>query len=206
MTVSSCAATTCIGQETPYHTSMVTALFPFDGNFNDISGYVSGTAYGIPLPILSPSCYVGISSLNLISGDSQYIQIPYINFAQSFTIEVWLYPQTSLSGDYGIFGQCNSNLKCLSLSIRNGRFTLSFDSMNSSNITLTSSSLVALSDWTHLTVAYDSTLLQQQIYINGIIDAITNGKVAPYAGTSSGSVTTIGRSTSSAYGLSYFVG
>jgi hypothetical protein len=207
MTASSCAATTCIGQETPYHTSMITALFPFDGNFNDISGYSAGTGYGITIPGFSASCYVGIDSLNLPTLASfQYVQTPFFNLTQSFTIEVWLIPLTTLLGDYGIFGQCDTNSKCLSLSLRNGRFTLSFDSMNSSNITLSSSSLATLSVWTHLAVAYDAKLFQQQIYINGLIDSISNGKVAPYAGTPFGSVATIGRTTSAAYGLSYFLG
>ena len=206
VTASLCASTTCIGQETLYRSSIVTAIFPFDGSYSDISGYASGTAYGVPAPAFNPACYVGISSLAFTSGTSQYVQIPYMNFSQSFTIEAWLFPQTSLSGDYGIFSQCDTNFKCLSLSIRNGRFTLSFDSMNSSNITLFSSSLATLSDYTHLAVAYDATLFQQQIYINGLIDSISNGKVPSFAGTSYGSVTTIAKSMSSAYGSSYFLG
>jgi ribosomal protein L28 len=149
--------------------------------------------------------YVGTNALNLPGTTPQYIQIPSVNLAQNFTLQVWLYP-ISLAGDFGIFGQCDSNSKCLSLSLRNGRFTLSFDSMNITNNTLTSSSFIYANVWTHLTVAYDAVLLQQQIYVNGQIDAINSGIVTPYAGILTGSITTIGRSVSSAYGLSYFQG
>lgn len=185
---------------------MITVVYPFDGNANDLSGYATGNEYGNPPPTYSTPNYVGTYALKLASASFQYVQIPYVNLAQSFTIEVWVYPQVSLAGDYGIFSQCDSNSKCLSLSLRNGRVALSFDAMNTTNNTLASSSLIILSYWTHVTVAYNATLFQQQIYINGRIDAITTGTVSPYAGTSSGSITTIGRSASSAYGLSYYQG
>lgn len=185
---------------------MNTIIYPFDGNANDISGYATGNLFGNPIPTYIASCYVGSFALNLLPSAAQYVQIPYVNLAQSFTIEVWLFPQTSLAGDYGIFGQCDANSKCFSLSLRNGRIALSFDAMNTTNNTLTSSSLITLADWTHITVTYNATLAQQQIYINGRIDASSIDLRAPYAGTTFGSMTTIGRSISSAYGLSYFQG
>lgn len=144
--------------------------------------------------------------MNLSPASLQYVQIPYLNLAQSFTIEVWLFPTTSLAGDYGIFGQCDVDFKCFSISLRNGRIALSFDAMNTTNNTLTTSSVVILSDWTHVTVVYNATLVQQQIYINGRVDATSIGTITPYTGTSFGSIATIGRSMSSAYGFSYFQG
>ena len=206
ITASICSTTTCIGKETPYFTSISSIIYPFDGNVNDISGYATGIAFNFLATSYTTSSYVGSFALNLSPASSQYVQIPYINLAQSFTIEVWVFPLTSLTGDYGIFGQCDIDLKCFSLSLRNGRIALSFDAMNATNNTLTSSSLVILSDWTHISVIYNATLAQQQIYINGRVDAASIGTIAPYAGTSSGSITTIGRSISSAYGLSYFQG
>lgn len=186
---------------------MITALYPFDGNANDLSGYATGTPYGVVTPTYPTTNYVGSNTLTLVMTSLQYIQIPYVNLAQSFTIELWLNIGGSvLLADYGIFCQCNSNSKCLSISLRNGRFTLAFDSMNTNNYTLASSNVVIANTWTHLTVVYDATLYQQQIYINGRIDAVSHGTVAPFTGTSSGSLTTIGRSLSSAYGTSYFQG
>ncbi|CAF4158262.1 unnamed protein product [Rotaria sordida] len=91
----------------------------------------------------------------------------------------------------------------MSLNLRNARFVLSFDSMNSNNITLTGSTLVSSNEWVHVTVVYDATLFQQQIYVDGQIDALSNGIVNSYQGVSLSS-TIIGRSSSLAYGTGYF--
>jgi hypothetical protein len=186
---------------------MPTVLYPFDGNANDLSGYATGTLSGTPVSTINSASYVGTYSLGLNPTFLQYVQIPYVNLAQqSFTIQTWIYPTTSSTlVDYGIFCQCDSSLKCISISLRNARFTLSFDSMNTNN-TLSGSTVTVIQDWVHLTVVYDAVLSQQLIYVNGRIDAISHGMVASYKGTSSGSVTTIGKTSSSAYGSSYFSG
>jgi hypothetical protein len=185
---------------------MVTALYPFDGNSEDLTGYAPGIPFGSTYPVYSTTNYVGSYSLVLTPTSFQYIQIPYVNLTKSFTIEAWVYPTSAAVADYGIFGQCDSNFKCLSISLRNSRFTLAFDSMNINNYTLVGASVITLNIWTHLAIVYDAVLYQQQIYVNGHIDAITNGITASFAGTSSGSITTIGRSLSLAYGTSYFQG
>ncbi|CAF4546813.1 unnamed protein product [Rotaria socialis] len=50
MTASVCSTTTCIGKETPYHSSMVTALYTFDGNPIDWTGSGTGILFGSVLP------------------------------------------------------------------------------------------------------------------------------------------------------------
>jgi hypothetical protein len=82
--------------------------------------------------------------------------------------------------------------------------------MNASNVTLVGQTVLTITSnpaiWAHVAVVYNAELYQQQIYVNGIIDAVSNGIVLPFAGTSSGSITTVGRCLSSAYGASYFNG
>ncbi len=62
---------------------------------------------------------------------SQYVIVttPYFNFThRSFTVEVWFYPTLLTSGDYGLFGQCQStstNL-CLIYMLRNYHLLLAF--------------------------------------------------------------------------------
>jgi hypothetical protein len=185
---------------------MVTILYPFDGNANDLNGDATGVLLGSTIPGFGGGNYVGSFALSLSSISSQYVQIPYVNLSQSFTIEVWVMPTSAVLADYGIFGQCGSNNKCLTISLRNGRFTLAFDSMNTNNVSLVGQTVAYIGGWTHLTVVYNAALYQQQIYVNGIIDAVSSGMVAPFAGTSSGSITTVGRCLSSAYGPSYFNG
>jgi hypothetical protein len=169
---------------------------------------LSGYATGIPFGSLTYGApyYVGTNALALTASGSQYIQIPYVNLTQSFTIQAWLYPSNPVVAEYGIFSQCDSNSNCLLISLRNSRFVFSLDSMNTNNYTLTGSSIIPLNDWIHLTVVYDAVLYQKQIYVNGLIDAVSKGIIQPYQGTSSGSTTTIGRSVSFAYGSSYFEG
>ena len=208
LSVSACAST-CIGKETPYHTSTVTVLYPFDGNSNDLSGYATGTLFGTSIPGYNTACYVGSQSLALNSAPAQqYVQISSVALAQtSFTIETWLFlwnpPPMS---DLGIFGQCDVSNICLAFSLRNGRLVLSFDSMNTDNNSLVGTSIFPSQTWTHVTVVYDTVLLQQQIYVNGVIDAVSRGLVAAYRGTTTGSTATIGRTSSFAYTTSYFVG
>ncbi len=207
ITVSACSASTCIGKETPYRSSIVTALYPFDGNVNDQSGYATGTAFGgfayTPQGYVSQACV-------LTAASSQYILIPNVNLAkQSFTLQTWLFtpPAITNPSDFGIFGQCDTNSICLSLSLRNGRITLSFDAMNSANTALVGASVISTTNsWVHVTVVYDATISQQQIYVNGKIDAVSHGIISSYQGVSSGAVTTIGRSISYVYPLSYYTG
>jgi hypothetical protein len=204
--VSGCSTTTCIGHETPYHTSMVTVLYRFDGSANDLTGYYSGTLFGATY---ISNAYVGTETLSLTSVSSQYVQIPYLALGQqSFTLQIWvmLINAIPFPSDYGIFGQCDSNSVCLLVTLRNARITLSFDSMNINNNTLVSSTVFSNNRWYHVTIVYDATLSQQQIYIDGRIDAVSRGMVSSYQGTSSGAVTTIGRSLSLASGYTYFNG
>ncbi|CAF0925096.1 unnamed protein product [Adineta ricciae] len=208
ITVSGCYATTCIGQETPYRTSTITVIYPFDANTNDASGYAIGTAFGLSGPGYTGYCYVGYQALVLASLYQQYISIPYVNLSQrSFTIETWIMLYNSAaSSNYGLFGQCDSNSICLSISVQNSRFVVSFNSMVTNNYTLTGSTFVSANIWFHLTVVYDAVLYQQRIYVNGRIDGISSGIVPSYQGTSTGSLTTIGRSSSLGYGTTYFQG
>jgi hypothetical protein len=105
-----------------------------------------------------------------------------------------------LSTERGIFGQCESSSttdQCLSLSIKNQRLHLSFynDDLNGVTYLTTSSN-----NWHHVAFVYDYTLMQQLIYLDGILDATTGTSgiaVGPYKGTS-GQVT-IGWTTGGYY-------
>jgi hypothetical protein len=207
--VSGCSTTTCIGQETPYHSSIISVLYTFDGNVNDMSGYYSGTLLGTPLPWFITNAYVGSQTINFYATYYEYVQIPYIALSQqTFTLQIWVlvYYPLIFPSDYGIFGQCDSNSVCFILTVRNARITLSFDSMNANNNTLVGSTVLNVYNWYHVSIVYDATLSQQQIYVNGRIDAVSRGIVPSYQGTSSGTVTTIGRSSSLATGYTYFNG
>lgn len=191
---------------------MVTALYPFDGNAIDIGGYATGTLFGSTAPGFTVNSNIGSRAivLNAPTFQTQFVQIPYVNLAQqSFTIEAWISPVLlGSTTDYGIFGQCDTNNDCLSLSVRNSRLTFSLDAMNVNNLTLLGTIFIntIIPVWTHIAAVYDATTFQQRLYVNGRIDSISRSLVLPFRGTSSGSVTTIGRTRSFAFGTTYFSG
>ena len=91
---------------------------------------------------------------------------------------MWLLPTIPVgSVDYGIFSQCDTYNNCISFSIRNSRIVLAIDSMNASTTVLSGSTIITNGNWVHITVVYDATLFQQRIYVNGKIDAVSNGIV-----------------------------
>jgi hypothetical protein len=71
---------------TPYHISMITALYPFDGKADDSIGRLLGIPYGSSTYVIP--AYVGSRALFLNNpGSNQYVEIPYVDLAkQSFTI------------------------------------------------------------------------------------------------------------------------
>lgn len=204
--ISVCSSATAIGQETPYRSSIVTVLYPFDGNLIDLIQNNVGIPFGVSIPSALNQGYVN-QALSLSSNSQQYVVIPSLNFGQSFTLQVWIYLNTiSLSADMAIFSQCDSNSICLTLLIRNARFALSFDSMNSSSYLLGTTLLTSNSIWAHVTVVYDATLRQQQLYVNGRIDAVSIGSVDPYRGTTQGSIANVGRHPNITSGFVFFDG
>jgi hypothetical protein len=187
---------------------MATAIYPFYGNELDLTGTLGGTGLGLTSPVY----YIpwnNINSLCFTSTSQQYVSIPYMSLAkQSFTLQMWIY-LVNVGGqvDYGLFGQCGSDLNCLSLSLRNGRVTLIFDSLNSNGgVKLTGSTIISAGVWTHITAVYDAVQLQQIIYINGNIDAMSSGMVNAYQGTSTGGINAIAVSSSLGYQPSFFSG
>jgi hypothetical protein len=208
MTVSACSSQTCIGQETPFLSPGLTLLYQFDGSATDLSGYASGTPSGINPPSTYYNQGYVRQTLLLSANLSQYVSIPSINLAQqSFTLQVWIYVlNTNAQLNYGIFGLCDSSSTCLSLSVLNYHITFSLNSMNINNTILMGASVLDTADWYHITVVYDSVLFQQLIYVNGLIDAVSNGIVYPYQGKSSGTTANIGLSSSFTYNSSYFNG
>lgn len=183
---------------------MAMVLYPFDGNYNDVTGYATGTPTG-SMSFGNPG-YVS-QAVTFPSPTYQYIQIPEVNLSKrSFTLQAWLYPTTlTVGGEFGVFGQCDTSSVCLLLSLRSARVTFSLDSMNATGTTLIGTSVIS-SNWVHVTAVYDIARLQLRIYVNGRIDAVSSGIVSSFRGNTSSSTTTIGRTSSAAIGTSPYVG
>lgn len=204
--VSSCPGSTCIGNETPYRSSVTTLLYPFDGNMNDLIGNNIGVPLGNTLPAANVQGYVN-QGLILSLSAQQYVLLPPVNFArQSFTLQVWIYPTImSIAVEMAIFSQCDPTAICFTLSIRNARLAMSFDSMNTSSFLL-GTAVLARDTWIHVTVVYDAALRQQQMYVNGRMDAISTSPIDPYRGVTLGSVATVGRYPNTTSGFFFFDG
>ena len=139
--------------------------------------------------------------------------IPYVDLnSKSFTIEMWLCPYwAGGSADFGIFGQCGPNGtgtdRCFSLSIRNYRIQLSFDSMGTTNVLTGITVLIPLYIYFHVAVVYDASQFQQRLYLNGKLEVQSTGKIQPFQGGPVSRVTTtLMMSSSTNYLSSYFSG
>lgn len=197
---SSVCSTSCIGYETSYTSSDVTAIFPFEGNYNDLTGSYTGIGRGASSPPFgSTTCWIG-DCIEIRNGVYEYVMINGFDLKdRSFTIEFWFIIRgASTAIDCGLFSQCDTNSVCLSISVRNGRLAISFDSLNSSANIFLGSTITAKSYWYHVSLVYDLDLRQQRLYINGLIDDISRN-VDPYKGSTSGSQATVGLSSSSNY-------
>ena len=204
--ISECSATTCIGKETTRSTTNI-IVYPFDQNYNDLSGLRGGIGFGSTAPGYDYA-YIGLACLRLTTAASlQYIQIPEIDFSQkSFTIETWLFYNGPSNNESAIFSQCDINNVCLLVAVRYGRIFVSFDSMNVASRTLTGGYVASSSYWFHLAVVYDASSYQLRIYINGVVDAISTSAFSPYQGLTTGSTTAIGKGRSSDYDFTYYLG
>ena len=80
-----------------------------------------------------------------------------------------------------------------------------FDARNANSTALIASTLITASIFSHVTAVYHATLMRQEIYVNGQLDARSLGTVAPYQGVTAGSAATIDR-TASPLELQYFNG
>ncbi|CAF1020617.1 unnamed protein product [Didymodactylos carnosus] len=165
----------------------VIASWNFDGNVNDLYSVYNGVL--VNSPTYTTSTYTGYgNSLNLTSSLNQSVVIatPFFNLSYtSFTIEIWIYPTTSLVGDKGILGQCQSSAtadQCFFMILRNGRINAGFFLNDVSGNTA-----LSLNTWYHVAFVYDYSAGTQTLYVQGVVDTATTG-ASPYQGQN-GSIT-----------------
>ncbi|CAF0992791.1 unnamed protein product [Didymodactylos carnosus] len=198
-TTYACASTTCLKSLTSFHASTI-AFWLFDSTFNDVNNIYTGFGYGSP-SYSSTYAYLG-QAIYLTGSSYVYVSTQFMNLTyQSFTIEGWIY-LASVTSERGIFGQCASSTttnQCLDLSVKSGHLHMGFQ-----NDDISGATLLVTSKWYHVAFVYDSSSLQQTIYLNGVLDGTTAGSgtsSGPYLGTSGS--TTIGLTVSSNYFSGY---
>ena len=108
----------------------VNALWNFDGNTNDQYGTYNAVPANAPSFVTG---YTGQSNTALAfdGSSSQYVIMSstFVDLTnKSFTVEMWFYPTALTSGDYGLFGQCQTSSMdlCLMYMIRNYCIYLGF--------------------------------------------------------------------------------
>lgn len=109
---------------------IITAIWNFNNDTNDYYNNYNGVSAN------TASYVTGYTNLNntafsFISSSSQYVIInsPFLDLTnKSFTVEIWFYLTSLSSGDYGLFGQCQTTSmdKCLMYLIRNYHIYLGF--------------------------------------------------------------------------------
>jgi archaellum component FlaF (FlaF/FlaG flagellin family) len=127
--------------------------------------------------------YVGYGRAILFTALSlQSVLVPaFLNLSStSFTIEAWICPTITITGDRGIFGQCQCSTcanQCLYLILRSARLYIGFTSND-----LTGSTTLTIGVWYHIAFVYNYQTQQQILYVNGVQDAIKSNAAA-YQGT-----------------------
>ncbi|CAF1199445.1 unnamed protein product [Adineta ricciae] len=142
------------------------AFYTFDNSTLDSVGNYS--MKGNFTPSYVPG-WIG-SAINF-THSSQYLSTTHIPLdSRSFTIDLWFYA-TNLTSfrDFGFAGECDSSStdQCLLLNIRDMKLRLVFfsdDTAGTTNLTE--------NKWYHATFVYDSTVKQQLIYLDGVLNNI----------------------------------
>jgi hypothetical protein len=159
--------------------TLTTAYWTFDGVTTDYYGVYNGVLMNIATYFSTTNTqpYVGYGrGLTLLSTASQYFVVSsptlYLSY-KSFTLEAWIYPTLSSSGDFGIFGQCACSTctnQCLYFIIRNYKLYIGF-----TNNDLSGTTTLTTNTWYYVTFVYDYSAQQQTLYINGVQDATKSG-------------------------------
>ncbi len=102
---------------------IITAIWNFNGNTDDQYNIYNGIAVNTPSYATGYTNLTG-TALSFNAAASQYVNIsnPFLNLTyRSFTVEIWFYPTTLVSSDYGLFDQCQTASMdlCLAYMIRN---------------------------------------------------------------------------------------
>jgi hypothetical protein len=164
--------------------------------YNNFNG---NAAYGLTYE----SGYLGYGTgLFLIRSFSEYVTITSRQLlfnSSSFTIEVWIYPISLTTADYGLFGQCQSNSTnmCMYFLVRNSKLCCGFHNTDLLGVTT-----LSMNTWYHVACVYNLATLTQQVYVNGVLDASQSS--APFQGSSGN--TTIGVTYVTPPGVNFFNG
>lgn len=127
--------------------------------------------------------YIGQGqALDVLASANQSFQVtsPFLSLAYtSFTIEAWIY-SSSVSGDCGIFGQCQCSScsnQCLYFITRSARLYAGFTLNDVNGLTT-----IAVNTWYHIAFVYNYATGTQILYLNGVQDN-AKSSASPYQGT-----------------------
>lgn len=177
-------------------------LWPFDGNTYDSKyNYTSISSDNISYTL----GYSGNGlALMLVRSSSQFIKIPsrqILFYSTSFTLQTWIYPVGFTSSNYGIFGQCETNVttanKCMFFVVRNYTLTCSLG-----NNSISGNTSLTMNQWSYVACVYNITAKTLQVYLNGKLDGSCSSP--GYQGSSGD--TTIGVTYLTSSGSNYFNG
>ena len=141
-----------------FNTSLL-LLWRFEGNAVDDTGQVVGTLMGNPSFITTG--YIRYA-LHLNSSTRGNVRASFLDFIfNSFTIELWIRIESLPETDYMVLISQNDLLLLLR---SDGRLTINATSPGSGK-------QLNANTWYHLALAFDRSIEQQKIYINGLLDS-----------------------------------
>jgi hypothetical protein len=177
--------TTSAATTTTVSPVVIIAYWSFDNVMTDSYGVYNGQLIDSAgfSPNVTNQPYVGYGEalyMNSSMNQSFLVSTPFLDLTlKSFTIEGWIYP-TIMSGDRGIFGQCQCSTctnQCMYLIIRTNHLYIGFTSNELSGTTI-----LSINTWYHIAFVYNYQIQQQILYLNGVQEAIKSNAAQSYQG------------------------
>jgi hypothetical protein len=155
----------------------------FDENAGTTAADASGK--GHPATLKGGAGWIGGRNgyATWLDGTSGYAETtgPVLDTSRSFTVSAWVYFVGDATANRTVIGQDGNRLSTFILQYKSSAqkwaaVVPTEDKDNPTNVVaLTSTEAAAVGDWTHLTMAYDSTLHQLRLYVNGVLSAAQTG-------------------------------
>jgi len=168
-------------------TSGLIAYYPFNGNANDESGNgFNGIVNGVSL---TQDRFGNLNKAYSFNGSGQYISLPStINISRDISLCFWIKTANQDPDPYpsGMFivdrDQCNIYRDwSISMGLSGN---LLFNTGSSVDETLASNSIINDDSWKHIVIVRDGDSLKKKIYIDGVLDAISDFNSIPFTNNS----------------------
>ena len=171
---------TCLNQ-TWLSSANLLAQWEFDGSYADTTNTYNGTPPNSPPTFVSGFIGQAASFINSLNEAISAGIIPLAN--RSFTVDGWFYPTGYPgSGDNTIVGMCQApsgHDLCLHIVLRHTSPSIARIYFGFFGDDVNSSVDISPNQWFHAAMVFDMSIMQQFIYLNGILISVNKTATTP---------------------------